>query len=340
MTVYPGLLAPLILPLLSWPVARWLAPRMSPPAATLLLTFLALVFAAGSTAALTLGAAAGLSEVPLVADLGDFSASALSSTATVPAAISITCGVLLPAAVVSATAAVRDQWRWYRRVHRELDEHSPADGVVILPGTEPVAFAIAGRGGRIAVSRGMLAALDGSERAALLLHERAHLRLRHASYAAAGVLAAAVNPLVRPLVTTARFTMERWADETAASGVGDRRVVATAVAKAALAGHQSSYALAAAGGPVPQRVRALLDSSPSGSDSRRRGLLTAVAVAVVLGGCGWSAGAGAQAVLSLHADIEAARPASCALEPVVPQRPHGQALLTTAREDHRECAER
>lgn len=337
--MYPGLLAPLILPLASWPVARWLAPRLSPQAATMLLTFLALVFAAGSTAALALGAAAGLSEVPLVAELGDFSAAALNSTATVPAAISIVYAVLLLAAATSVISTVRDQWRWYRRVHRELDEHSPADGVVILPGAEPVAFAIAGRGGRIAVSSGMLAALDRSERAALLLHERAHLRLRHPVYAAAGVLAAALNPLVHPLTKTTRFTMERWADETAASGVGDRRVVATAVAKAALAGHQSSYALAAAGGPVPQRVRALLDSAPPGSASRRRGLLTAFAVAVVLGGCGWSAGAGARAVLSLHADIEAAQLASCAPDPVLTQRAHGQTQLTTARQDHRECAE-
>ncbi|WP_432845676.1 M56 family metallopeptidase [Amycolatopsis sp. CA-161197] len=332
-----GLLVPLVLPAASWPVGRWLAPRLSPRGATQLLTFLALVFAAGSTGALAVGALAGLSLLPVVAELGDFSPATF--TATVPTPVAIACCTLLIAAAVSAVRAIHGQWRWYRRVHAELDEHSREGGVVVLPGAEPVAFAIAGRGGRIAVSAGMLAALEPGERAALLQHERAHLRLRHPGYAAVGVLAAALNPLVRPLTTAVRFAMERWADEAAASGVGDRRVVATAVAKAALADRsRGSYALAAGGGPVPQRVRALLDTPTS--PPRRRGVLTAIAVAVVLGCCAWSAGAGAQAAIALHADIEAAQQASCAAHPVLVQRSHRETAFRTARQDHRECAER
>ncbi|MEV6902686.1 M56 family metallopeptidase [Amycolatopsis sp. NPDC051372] len=332
-----GLLVPLVLPVASWPVARWLAPRLSPRGATRLLTFLALVFAAGSVGALAVGALAGLSLVPVVAELGDFTPATF--TADVPIPVAIVCCALLIAAALAAAHACQLHWRWYRRVHAELDEHSREGGVVVLPGAEPVAFAIAGRGGRIAVSTGMLAALEPGERAALLQHERAHLRLRHPSYAAAGVLATAVNPLVRPLTAAARFAMERWADEAAASGVGDRRVVATAVAKAALAdrGH-GSYALAAGGGPVPQRVRALLDAPAS--PPRLRVVLTWLAVAVVLGCCGWSAGAGAHAAIALHADIEAAQLASCVSGSVVAPRPHREAAIRAAGRDRRECAER
>ncbi|MFI5612118.1 M56 family metallopeptidase [Amycolatopsis sp. NPDC051903] len=331
-----GLVLPLLLPLVSWPVARWLAPRLAPQSATRLLTVLAVVFAAGSTCALALGTATGLSLVPEVAELGEFSPAAFSAQASVDVPFAIGCGVLLAGAAFGLGHAVRAQWRWYRRVHSELDQHSRENGVVVLPGAEPVAFAIAGRGGRIAVSTGMLAALSAGERVALLHHERAHLRLRHPVYASLGVLAAALNPFVRPLTTAAQFAMERWADEAAAAGVGDRRVVATAVAKAALATkHEPSYALAAGGGPVPQRVRALLDAP---SPHRLRGL-TAVAVAVVFGVCGAAAGVGAQAAFTLHADIEAAQLATCAAHPVLTQRPHGQATLTAVREYRRECTQ-
>jgi hypothetical protein len=243
--------------------------------------------------------------------------------------------VLLIGTLLALAHAVRGQWRWYRRVHAQLDEHSREGGVVVLPGAEPVAFAIPGRGGRIAVSSGMLAALSAGERAALLHHERAHLRLRHPGYAGAVVLAAALNPFVRPLAAAARFAMERWADEAAASRVGDRRVVATAVAKAALADRgPAAYALAAGGGPVPQRVRALLDT-PS---PRPLNGLTAAAVALVLGVSGAAAGVGAHAVITLHSDIETAQVATCLLHPVVPQRAHGEATLTAFRHEHRKCA--
>ncbi|WIX76761.1 M48 family metalloprotease [Amycolatopsis carbonis] len=333
------MLVPLLVPLASWPVARWLAPRLTPQHGAWLLTFLAVIFAAGSTCALALGAVAGLSLVPAVAEFGDFSPATLSVIAGSDVPLAIACGVLLIGVVVALGRTALGQWRWYRRVHAELDKHSGDGGVVVLPGADPVAFAIAGRGGRIAVSTGMLAALSADERAALLHHERAHLRLRHPVYSAAGVLAGALNPFIRPLTTAARFAMERWADEAAATGVGNRRVVATAVAKAALADKRpASYALAAGGGPVPQRVRALLADAPPSPGVCGRGI-TALAVAIVLAGPAWSAGAGAQAAITLHSDIEAAQLASCSAHPVLAKRPHGQASLTAVRQDRRECAE-
>lgn len=86
--------------------------------------------------------------------------------------------VLVVLGVRLIRTSVRYQ-RWARRVSRELDEHSRDGGVVLLPGEEPVVFSAPGRGGRIAISSGMLAALSPKERCALLAHERAHLNLRH-----------------------------------------------------------------------------------------------------------------------------------------------------------------
>jgi Zn-dependent protease with chaperone function len=332
----PDLLVPLLLPLASWPVARWLAPRVAPRFASGLFTVIALVLAGGSTAALLVAAAAGLSQLPLIAQLGEFSPTAFRAATSVSIPVAIASGALLAAVALEVVRAAIRYRRWYQRVHAELDGQTLDGGVVVLPGTEPIAFAIAGRGGRIALSSGMLAVLGPDERVALLAHERAHLRLRHPVYAAAATLASALNPFVRPLGTAARFAMERWADEAAASRVGDRRLVATAVAKAALAGrNEAAYALAATSGPVPQRVHALLDK-PSARPGR--GPLAALAVAFVLGCSAWSAVASLQAAADLHAGIESAQRAEC--RPVLTQGTDDQALLTAVREDHRDCAER
>jgi hypothetical protein len=139
----------------------------------------------------------------------------------------------------------------------------------------------------------MLATLDETERAILFAHERAHLRAHHYLFAAAAQLAATANPLVRPLATQVSYTLERWADEAAASTTGDRRRVAVTVGKAALATQRSggqrrlpSAALGLLGrrgaerrtdgertgldkaGPVPRRVAALLSPAPTGGKWR------------------------------------------------------------------------
>jgi Zn-dependent protease with chaperone function len=110
----------------------------------------------------------------------------------------------------------------------------------------------------------MLAALEPDERRALLAHEQAHLRHRHDRYLLIGKLAAGL-PVLTPLAAQQRHALERWADEDAAEIVGDRSLVARAVARAALAAHDRPVpALAMLGADVPARVEALL-RVPSGS---------------------------------------------------------------------------
>jgi beta-lactamase regulating signal transducer with metallopeptidase domain len=140
--------------------------------------------------------------------------------------------------------------------------------LVVVDALEPVACAVAGAGGRIVVSTAMLRALASDDRRVLLAHEGAHLHHRHHLYVAISDIAAAANPLLRPIARAVRRGVERWADEVAAAEVGDRRVAARSVANAALvrarfggAGPLPAATPGALGlddGEVPARMRALL----------------------------------------------------------------------------------
>ena len=59
----------------------------------------------------------------------------------------------------------------------------------------------------------MLRALSGftSERGVLLAHERSHARGSHYLFTSAARLAAAANPLLRPVAAQTGYTVERWA---------------------------------------------------------------------------------------------------------------------------------
>jgi beta-lactamase regulating signal transducer with metallopeptidase domain len=137
--------------------------------------------------------------------------------------------------------------------------------VVVVADDAPLAYAVPGRRGHVVVSSGMLRALDDDERRVLLAHERAHLRYRHHRYIGLVDLSASAVPFLRPLAAHVRHATERWADEAAVRAVGDRRLVARAVAHAALvsAAHPVA-AIPFAGVGVRARVDALLDD-----DARR-----------------------------------------------------------------------
>jgi beta-lactamase regulating signal transducer with metallopeptidase domain len=88
---------------------------------------------------------------------------------------------------------------------------------------------------RIVITQGMLAALSSGERDVLLAHERSHAQGSHYLFTSVARLAAAANPLLRPVAAQAGYTVERWADERAAIQAGDRTLAARAIAHAALA---------------------------------------------------------------------------------------------------------
>lgn len=126
----------------------------------------------------------------------------------------------------------------------------------------------------------MLRSLEPDERRALLAHERAHLRFRHHRFVRLTRLAAAAFPMLMPLDCRVRYATERWADEEAVREVGDRGVVARAVAGAAIAQTgQASAALGIADSHVVRRVESLLAELPPTSRFVELGALGAVIAA-------------------------------------------------------------
>jgi Zn-dependent protease with chaperone function len=300
----PGVFVPLLLPVIAWPLARLVVAGSRPQPAVWLLTVASLALAAGSTAALCVLAIAGLSLVPVVARIGEWSPQTLQGMEIASVPVEATCGMVLAGLLVSAVVTGVRRFRWLRAVMRTVD-HVPAHGgLVVLPDAEPLAFAVPLRGGRIVVSRSMLGVLTSAERCALLTHERVHLRCRHHLFLVAVAVSTALNPLLWPLRSAVVFLLERWADEVTCDRMGDRRVVASAVAKAALATRtRVPFALGATGGPVPRRVAALLDTRTPRFDWRFVAVwCTAVTVAVTA----WSVQASVEAAADLHNGIEIA----------------------------------
>ncbi|SEE30299.1 M56 family metallopeptidase [Streptomyces sp. Ag109_O5-10] len=276
-SVYIPFLVTAALAVLAPPVAHRLPPR---PAA-LGLACAALVTAAGWAGSLALLAFTGVAQIPQIAEEGRWSVSALRSQDPVYAVVAAVSTLVLAVCVVSLGVAAVRQGRHLLRARRECAALPGHTELAVVDDDAPLAFALPGSPGRIVVSRGMLRRLGDAEREALLAHERAHLRGRHHVFQSVWRLTAALNPLLRPVAVAGDFVLERWADEEAAERVGDRTVVAHAVGRAALAsaGASRPAALAATGGVVPQRVRALLAPPPA----RRR--LPLLAGALLLAVC-------------------------------------------------------
>lgn len=278
---------PLLLPLLAALLARPVGTKLPPRQATWLLTAGSLVLAAGSTAALSMLLITGLIRIPLLAHLAHDHWSAQVAQHHDPASFSMAllAGTLLAAV---GAAAGRMLWRRARALAKAASEAACLPGhdqLVVVDDPTAEAYALPGLPGRIVVSTGMLRALDTHEQRILLAHERAHLTHHHYLFVALTQLAASANPLLRPLAITVSFTIERWADENAATAIGDRERVARTVGKAALATRGTKArtwgpllgflgVAGAAGiiqrllptgpGPVPRRVAALLAPAPRG----------------------------------------------------------------------------
>lgn len=222
--------------------------HLSPPVAAAAYAAAAGLAAVAVGGAVVVLAALSIAQLPLVADNLEW-CRRLVADHTPPAWLG---AGLVVGVVVMAASGIRSRPRRRRGVPNATSE------LVVLPSDEPEAYAVPGRPGHIVVSAGMLRRLDDDERRVLLAHERAHLRFHHHRYIAVADLAAGVVPMLRPLRQRVRFATERWADENAASEVGDRSLVARAICRAALAGRvDGALALAELG--VPARVEAMLE---------------------------------------------------------------------------------
>jgi Peptidase family M48 len=298
---------PLAVSLLAALSARWVAGRLEPRTATWLLTVSALLLAAATGAALAALAATVIGQVPVLASIGHWSVRALRQNDPTSLSLAVAACILLGGAMAAACRA------GFRRV-RALAAAAgtarclPCTGqFAVLDDPEPDAYTLPGLPGRIVVTSGMLDALDDREVQVLVAHERAHLACGHYLFVTAAHLAAAANPLLRPVEAAVRYAVERWADEYAAGRIGDRRVAAVTVGKAALLTTASRRASSSAlsmvtrslrrAGPVPRRVAALLAAPPG-----PRPLLVAAAVLVL----GLAATSTLEVARDLHALFELA----------------------------------
>ncbi|MGW2820109.1 M48 family metalloprotease [Streptomyces sp. NPDC001443] len=320
---------PLVLPLTAWPVARLAEHRLHPRAATLLLAGAAAVLGLCSTLCLGLLAIVGTAQLPgnpLPDGWADPEVRAAVPHDEVVGKAAV--GALALACTACVGLLLRHH-RVRRRAVRALRGLPPTE-VAVLPDALPYAYALPGRGpgrgygrtygygrrprrpGRVVVSTGMLAALTSRERRVLFAHERAHLAGHHHRWLLLAGLAARANPFLRPLGTAVGYTAERWADEEAAGAVGDRRVTARAVAKAALVSRPAPAptlaALAAAPGPVPRRVAALLGPPPAARAWPPLFTSAGMAAWTAAGGAALSAMSSANSAVTMFMILKAATP--------------------------------
>jgi Zn-dependent protease with chaperone function len=295
---------PLLVPLLAAPAARRLAEALPPRAAAWLLGVTAGTLAACSTAALVLLTGAGALRLPPVAAFGHLTLPVVGDQVAIPAAC-VAAG-LLAAVVVALLRTLRRHVVEPARARQAAARAGTTAGdLTVLADPGPDAYALPGRRGmpgRIVVTSGMLRALDPDEREALLAHERAHLRGRHHLFLTVVAAAGACHPALRLLCGPLSYALERWADESAAAAVGDRRLAARAIGRAALATTRPSVAaLSATTGPVPRRVAALLAPVPTHPRAPR------VIAALLVSCLALSAACALDAAHELHGSIEVAQ---------------------------------
>jgi Zn-dependent protease with chaperone function len=165
--------------------------------------------------------------------IDDLPATPLLEKTPVPDGVSLLAGAALTWSGARLVIAVLRR----RELRRSLAPvvASGQGELVVVRDLTPHAFAVAGKPGRIVVSAAMLRALTAPQRRAMLAHERGHLQRGHPTLLALADLAAAANPLLLPARTAVGYLCERHADEIAAADVGDRFVVAEALAAAAFA---------------------------------------------------------------------------------------------------------
>jgi Zn-dependent protease with chaperone function len=175
-----------------------------------------------------------------LAGIADSCHDVLAPLSTTPSVLGWLSG--LAAAVVAVrfvTAATRARRRaeavraepWLGE-HHELDELT----LVVLPTAAPLAFGVPGAPPQVLVSEGLVDTMPADEFDAIVRHETAHHRLRHARYLAllAGAESAAGVRPVRRSVAIIRDALEVWADDAAGRDPASRRSLRRALV--ALAG--------------------------------------------------------------------------------------------------------
>jgi len=174
-------------------------------------------------------------------------------------AVTLIIGFRLIKAVAEVAISTRRRRARHRTIVDLLGEHRRELGEVrVLDVAAPLAYCLPGMRSRVVLSRGTLSALDSDELAAILQHERAHLRARHDLVLEAFTAVHTAFPrFVRSgsALTAVRLLVELLADDAAVRAAGPRplaRALVTCACSPTPAG-----ALAAGGPTTVVRVRRL-----------------------------------------------------------------------------------
>jgi Zn-dependent protease with chaperone function len=195
-------------------------------------------------------------------------------------AVTVVIGARLMVAVVEVAVGTRRR-RAHHRMMVDLLGARELGGIRVLDVSEPLAYCLPGVRSRVVVSRGTVSALTDPELAALLRHERAHLRARHDLVLEAFTAVHTAFPrFVRSgsALSAVRLLVELLADDTAVRA-GGRRPLARALVTCAC-GPTPVGAMAAGGPSTVVRVRRL--SGPPNSSLLSVGAYLAAAAILVV----------------------------------------------------------
>lgn len=196
--------------------------------------------------------------------------------------LTLLIGIRLVVAVVQVAISTRRR-RAHHRMMVDLlgDRRRELAGVRVLNVAEPLAYCLPGVRSRVVLSKGTLAALTDPELAAILGHERAHLRARHDLVLEAFTAVHTAFPrFVRSgsALNAVRLLVELLADDVAVRTAGARPLARALVTCAC---HPTPTGALAAGGPSTViRVRRL-GGPPNSRLLSAVGYLTAGAVLVI-----------------------------------------------------------
>jgi Zn-dependent protease with chaperone function len=172
-------------------------------------------------------------------------------------ALTLVVGARLAMAIVQVAIATRRR-RAHHRMVVDLVGKSQKAGLRILDVEEPLAYCLPGVRSRVVVSEGTLTSLADNEIAAILSHERAHLRARHDLVLEMFMAVHAAFPrFVRSAsaLDAVRLLIEMLADDAAVRAAGPTPLARALVTCAT--GRTPAGALAAGGPTTVVRVRRL-----------------------------------------------------------------------------------
>ncbi|MGZ4485686.1 MAG: M56 family metallopeptidase [Nocardioidaceae bacterium] len=202
----------------------------------------------------------------------------------VAAAVALLLTGTVLARLLLAGHRVGTRVRGLRRRHRALVDLLSADdaGVRVLDHPTPMAYCLPGHHSRVVVSAGARAVLAPAELAAVLAHERAHLRARHDLVLEAFTVLHEAFPRVvtgEAALREVRLLVEVLADRSARRRTGARPLVRALVALADGRAPDAALGAAGAGAGLVQRVELVRDAT----DHRALASAVYAAAAAVVG---------------------------------------------------------